>query len=809
MRVLVTGNSPFCQTGYGVQSAQLALYLKQIGHEPAIFAYYGLGGSKIEWNGIPIYPNPAEDYGAKWVEQVYEHFEADCLITLVDVWVLGMQPTKCKWFPWCVTGETEVITREGNIPIEKARNITEVLTADVDGNLLWAKVNKFHELPVRTDIYELYAGDQKLYITAENEIFTNRGWVPADCINVGDMVYLYYDRKNNSNTVGLHSRDNRWGGDNHDGDKVETPKKNTIPVMAYNLNIQSEPRFNELAGECIRETIYQQNSPNWITENERRVGVSKNRVSDEFQRRGIPGYGITEHHALSDNKERASTVGVGILELPQDSTIQQPLRQSRIRNMSWDSQTEFAIWERVSEIRKSSRQVTKVFDLTTSTSSFFANGILIHNCPVDHEPMPPNVHKVLSTHSGIYKPIAMSRYGEKEMKRLGIDCFYAPHMIDCNTYQPNVELRKAQRESVGWEDKFVIGQVGTNVRERKNWTASFLALQKFRRYHDDVVMYCHTNPGETRGRDLMKLRENLMIKDITFFPSMVNLLLVGIPDIAMNNMYNSLDVYLHPSRGEGFGIPIIEAQACGVPVIVSNNTAQPELCGGGWILKDMRPEFDEQSSWEGGANPDEIVEYLEQAYQEKKSGKLEERKIAAREKALEYDCGAVMENHWKPVLAEIEKAIKLPPAVIRFEHGQRNSDRTKDYRNFFIPQSIGDNAKVLDIGCGVDTPWKSQLQHLGEYTGIDTKASGNNCVLKMDAHALKFPDKSFDFAWCCDVLEHVDNPQRVVNEAKRVAEHGAILFCTPKAPEYGIDPEHKEVGLKHGLTKAGHGVIIF
>ena len=426
--------------------------------------------------------------------------------------------------------------------------------------------------------------------------------------------------------------------------------------------------------------------------------------------------------------------------------------------------------------------------------------------PVDHEPMPPNVYKVLSTHAGLYKPIAMSRYGEKEMKRLGIDCFYVPHMIDCSVYHPDLELRNAQRENIGWTGKFVIGSVGTNVRERKNWTAMFLALQKFRRYHDDIVMYCHTNWLETRGRDLQVLREKLMIQDITFFPELKELLLTGISDVTMNNMYNSLDVYLHPSKGEGFGIPIIEAQSCGVPVIVSNNTAQPELCGGGWILKDMRPEFDEQSSWEGAANPDEIVEYLEEAYQEKKSGKLAERKMAAREKAVEYDIGSVMNKFWIPTLAEIERMIKSPPPVIRFEAGPKTISRARDYRNLFIPLSLNcTQTRVLDIGCGIEQPWKPQLEHLGEYTGIDIK--GGNGVFQMDAQNLRFPDKHFGFAWCCDVLEHVENPKKVVSEAKRVAKHGVIIFCTPNAPEFKLDPEHKEVNLKYALTKAGHGVI--
>ena len=532
MRILLTGNSPFCNTGYGIQIAQLALLLKQMGHEPAIFAYYGLAGSMIEWNGIPVYPNNHEDYGIRYAERTYQHFKADIIITLVDIWILRDMPNTpgaLKWFPWV---------------------------------------------------------------------------------------------------------------------------------------------------------------------------------------------------------------------------------------------------------------------------------------PIDHEPMPPNVYHVLTTHEGIYKPIAMSQFGKREMERLGIDCFYVPHMIDCQLFQPNAEIRQEHRKHLGWTDKFVIGSVGTNIRERKNWTAMFLALQKFHKLHDDVVMYCHTDPIESRGRDLQALRESLMIQDITFFPGITEMKVTGISEETMVNMYNSLDIYLQPSKGEGFGIPIIEAQSCGVPAIIANNTAQPELCGGGWILKDMRPEWDEQSSWEGAANPDEIVMCLEEAYQEKKSGKLAERKIAARNKAIEYDYRVVMEKYWKPVLAEIEGLIKTSmegDSKFRTWSPQNwEARRAKDYRQFLIPQAC-EPKRVIDIGCGPKSPWRPFLEKIGEYTGIDIQ--GGDGVMKMDAHNLRFTDRHFGFAWCCDVLEHVENPRRVVNEAKRVAKHGVIIFCTPNAPEFKIDPEHKEVKLKYALTKAGHGVI--
>lgn len=43
-------------------------------------------------------------------------------------------------------------------------------------------------------------------------------------------------------------------------------------------------------------------------------------------------------------------------------------------------------------------------------------------------------------------------------------------------------------------------------------------------------------------------------------------------------LYRSCDVYVHPYRGEGFGMPILEAMASGLPVIIPNAGPAPEFC---------------------------------------------------------------------------------------------------------------------------------------------------------------------------------------------------------------------------------------
>src|SRR5260370_22349981 len=45
-------------------------------------------------------------------------------------------------------------------------------------------------------------------------------------------------------------------------------------------------------------------------------------------------------------------------------------------------------------------------------------------------------------------------------------------------------------------------------------------------------------------------------------------------------VYNSADLFVYPSSYEGFGMPVLEAMACGTPVIALDNTAFPEFAGG-------------------------------------------------------------------------------------------------------------------------------------------------------------------------------------------------------------------------------------
>ena len=59
-----------------------------------------------------------------------------------------------------------------------------------------------------------------------------------------------------------------------------------------------------------------------------------------------------------------------------------------------------------------------------------------------------------------------------------------------------------------------------------------------------------------------------------------------IPLEDMPIFYNSAELLVYPSFYEGFGLPPLEAMACGTPVIASNVTSLPEVCSDSALLID-------------------------------------------------------------------------------------------------------------------------------------------------------------------------------------------------------------------------------
>lgn len=274
--------------------------------------------------------------------------------------------------------------------------------------------------------------------------------------------------------------------------------------------------------------------------------------------------------------------------------------------------------------------------------------------PEDHAPLKPR-HLEFMEATGA-KPIAMSRFGSRMLKEAGLDdSLYVPHGIDTKLFRPLPELREATRQRMGLpEDAFVVGMVAANkgrTPSRKAFPEVMQAFSQFHREHPDAVLYLHTDPSTTdQGVPLGRLIEKCGVPpEVVHFTKPVNVEL-GVPPEGMAAMYSAFDVLASPSYGEGFGIPIIEAQASGCPVIVTDFSAMTELCDSGWLVE-CDPWYDAQhGSFFGRPRPESIAERLEQAYEARGDQAV---RRSARQFALRYDADRMTELFWKPALAKL------------------------------------------------------------------------------------------------------------------------------------------------------------
>lgn len=277
--------------------------------------------------------------------------------------------------------------------------------------------------------------------------------------------------------------------------------------------------------------------------------------------------------------------------------------------------------------------------------------------PIDHMPLPPDVRSWLVKPN--VTPIAMSKFGVKMLEHSGFrDVIYAPHGVESSEFKPrdsyihNGSAMTAKDLTNVDDDRFMVLMVAANkgqIPSRKSFPESFLAFSKFAKDHDDAVLFCYTeDKGAMTGINLRILAESCGIKphQIEFINQYAYR--QGLPQEALATIYSRAQVLLMPSMGEGFGIPAIEAQMCGTPVIASDFSAQPELVGDGWLI-DGQPFWNPgMSSWMQSPNVASIVTALNEAYERPR-----EKSQKAINFSAQYDADIVFDQYWKPALERL------------------------------------------------------------------------------------------------------------------------------------------------------------
>jgi glycosyltransferase involved in cell wall biosynthesis len=283
--------------------------------------------------------------------------------------------------------------------------------------------------------------------------------------------------------------------------------------------------------------------------------------------------------------------------------------------------------------------------------------------PIDHDPVTPSVAAWAKTHP----TIAMSRFGQKALGAAGIDSVYIPHGIE-RVYRPTPS---DVRERLGVpDDAFLVMMNAANTKaphvDRKAWQVNLRAFAMFAREHPDAVIYLHTDPTRPDGFPLASYLSYLGLDEKqTRITDLLSYRAGLIDNEEMARLYTASDVLLSCSMGEGFGLAVPEAMACGTPAIVTDFTAQPELVGdAGWRVG-WEPFWDEmQRSDFAFPSVVETLDALEEAYAERGTAKARERSEAGRAHIVaEYDADTVYAERWRPFLAAMESQLGAKEAT--------------------------------------------------------------------------------------------------------------------------------------------------
>jgi glycosyltransferase involved in cell wall biosynthesis len=309
--------------------------------------------------------------------------------------------------------------------------------------------------------------------------------------------------------------------------------------------------------------------------------------------------------------------------------------------------------------------------------------------PSDHESLPERVTSALKDS---WARFSMSRSGCDAAERAGLRAGYIPLIADTKT------MRRIGREEKRAElrissNAYLVGMVAANQSSpsRKSFPASLEAFARFRARHPEALLYIHSLV-RPRGPhiDLVALVESLGIGDAVLFGDQYEVEM-GVRDVEMARLFSAFDVLLAPSMGEGFGLPVLEAQACGCPVVTGAWTATEELFFAGSLIPRDRCErfWTPQNDWQFLPHTAAVDSALEDCWERR--GAIDEIAAKARAGAMAYDVDEVVERYWRPALTEIESRIErggrsqgtvvsVPGPTARNSDGEEPSPERTDER---------------------------------------------------------------------------------------------------------------------------------
>ena len=203
--------------------------------------------------------------------------------------------------------------------------------------------------------------------------------------------------------------------------------------------------------------------------------------------------------------------------------------------------------------------------------------------PVDCYPKKSWIDEVVAK---VDFPVTYTEYAHREIAAIDakLDVPFIYHGSDVNLFHPlGTGERKVRRKMIFPnlpDDCFIVMNVNRN-QPRKDINRTFAAFALFKKKVPNSFLYIHAAVNDVGGNleDLGDFYGLEPGKDFSYPDPRIFSTSKGIPIELMPQIYASADLVVSSTLGEGWGLSITEAMACGVPVLFPHNTSLVEIIG--------------------------------------------------------------------------------------------------------------------------------------------------------------------------------------------------------------------------------------
>jgi len=256
----------------------------------------------------------------------------------------------------------------------------------------------------------------------------------------------------------------------------------------------------------------------------------------------------------------------------------------------------------------------------------------------------------------------------------GVPNHYISHGVETGIFRvlpKRDEVRDFKARFTKRDDTHLTLMVAANkgFPDRKGFQHQLRGWAEFAKDKPHAKLHIHTEPTPMYGGlDFGALVANLGIANKTTFPDRYENFM-GYEQSRLALIYNAADQFLGASMSEGFGIPLVEAQACGLPVVTTNFSAMPELVRWGEAVEPLDMMWTPMNAWQAWPSAQGIAAALNRLHDEWQAAGSEwpmERRIATQNAIHEeYSWDSIVRDQWAPLITRL--AEEAPPLDRRFQ----------------------------------------------------------------------------------------------------------------------------------------------